>query len=377
MEKFSAFRDPGTGIQPFLSPVPPSETDVLATAFLPIRHLIGTLRTSLVLVLALVYLILVRGVCLILTPIPSVSRTVTRLCTALLARLALCLIGFWWIPAELVTRKRGKAPISSWRPAAGDLIVSNWVSWVEILWLAYRYDPIFVLPVSNAAVIPVSSTPGDASISYTPGRRTGTGSAAISSSQRVMSTRRPILGFKVVSLLSMIRLTGQTPQSSSTELRSIEEIRRSSDRPLVIFPECTTSNGRGLLRFAAIFKGVDVPPKGYNIFVMCVRYDPPSSLKPTLSYSVPSTSFTPLRHLYNVATALPPQSISIRLLSLSDSPSSQLFMVSEVVPSPGPDDDVLSEACAVLIAQIGKMKRVGLGWEDKAAFLDFYRGRAK
>lgn len=41
------------------------------------------------------------------------------------------------------------------------------------------------------------------------------------------------------------------------------------------------------------------------------------------------------------------------------------------------DSDVLAEACASLIAQIGKMKRVGLGWEDKVAFLEFYNGKRK
>lgn len=46
------------------------------------------------------------------------------------------------------------------------------------------------------------------------------------------------------------------------------------------------------------------------------------------------------------------------------------------MPNPNAED-VLSEACAVLIAQIGKMKRTGMGWEDKVAFLDFYRGRRK
>lgn len=51
-------------------------------------------------------------------------------------------------------------------------------------------------------------------------------------------------------------------------------------------------------------------------------------------------------------------------------------MVSEVVSNPN-SEDLLSEACATLIAQIGKMKRTGMGWEDKAAFLDFYRVKKK
>lgn len=106
------------------------------------------------------------------------------------------------------------------------------------------------------------------------------------------------------------------------------------------------------------------------------RYDPPTNLSPTLSHSIPSLSLNPLPHLLKLTTAIRPQPISIRLLSPSESPSSQLFMVSEVVLN-SDGQNVLSEACAALIAQIGKMKRTGMGWEDKVAFLDFYRSKQR
>lgn len=71
----------------------------------------------------------------------------------------------------------------------------------------------------------------------------------------------------------MIRATGNIPldSSSCTDYVSLEEIRSKANRPIVVFPECTTSNGRGLLRFADVFKGVDVPVTGFSVFVMCVR----------------------------------------------------------------------------------------------------------
>lgn len=67
--------------------------------------------------------------------------------------------------------------------------------------------------------------------------------------------------------------------------------------------------------------------------------------------------------------------MSVRMLPHSESPSSQLFVVSEVVQDL--TTDMLSEVCAVLIAGIGKMKRIGFGWEDKVSFLDLYSGRRK
>ena len=79
-------------------------------------------------------------------------------------------------------------------------------------------------------------------------------------------------------------------------------------------------------------------------------------------------------HILKLSTAIPSQPISIRLLAPSESPGSQLFMLSEVI-SHTSGQDILSEVCATLIAQIGKMKQTGMGWEDKVAFLDFYRGK--
>ena len=70
----------------------------------------------------------------------------------------------------------------------------------------------------------------------------------------------------------MITLAGHVPPFDiSPEKSTLEEIRRTASRPIVVFPECTTSNGRGLLRFADVFHQ-DVPVKKYQVFIACVRY---------------------------------------------------------------------------------------------------------
>ncbi|KAJ3537242.1 hypothetical protein NMY22_g5679 [Coprinellus aureogranulatus] len=171
----------------------------------------------------------------------------------------------------------------------------------------------------------------------------------------------------------MITSTGHVPTASgAAPSSSIEEIRKAATRPIVVFPECTTSNGRGLLRFAKVFQ-MSVPVKGFNVFVMCVRYDPPTTFSPSLAHSIPSRFLNPLGHLFSLATSPSPLSISIRLLSLSDSPSSQLFMANEYV-SGSEGEDQLTETCAALITQIGKLKQTGMGWEDKASLLEFLLG---
>ncbi|TFY59808.1 hypothetical protein EVJ58_g5549 [Rhodofomes roseus] len=380
MEKFSAFRDPGTGIQPFLKPVPPTDSETLTAIALAFGYVIGAVRTLLVLVLGGLYVVLVEGVCAALKPVPPLHRIVTGLSTAILARLVLLILGLPWIPVESVTRKRGrgaKAP-ERWSPGAGDIIVSNWVSTIEVLWLAFRFNPIFVLPVYSASDFPEPTARVSSPVTRTPGRRTGTGSAAISSpTARAPTPRVSIVGFKQVSLFGILHAIGNVPeavQPGTSGIKSLEEIRSNADRPVVVFPECTTSNGRGLLRFAELFKGVSVPVTKFKVFVMCVRYDPPAALSPTMTHSIPSNALNPIPHLFSLTTSLVPFTMSIRLLAPSESPSSGSFLASEFLAE-GKHDDYLTEACASLIAQIGKMKRVGFGWEDKIAFLEFYKSK--
>jgi hypothetical protein len=129
-------------------------------------------------------------------------------------------------------------------------------------------DPIFVLPVSSTLARAARVRLRRRALA---GRKTGTGSAAISSPVRRAARRADIVGFRKTSLLRMIMSTGNTPlDASSGNYSSLEEIRRKATRPLVVFPECTTSNGRGLLRFAEVFRGRAVPVKGYKVFVLCV-----------------------------------------------------------------------------------------------------------
>ena len=202
-------------------------------------------------------------------------------------------------------------------------------------------------------------------------------------------------GFYTVSLLKILRLTGLVPpfKGLTGEARPLKSIRRDASRPIVVFPECTTSNGRALLRFADVFDEASIPVKTFKVFVMCVRwasrlatapglivvirYDPPTIYTPTLTCSIPSFSaFNPLAHMFHVASSLSPtlpQSLSIRLLYPAESPSSGSFLASDVLGGGYKDD--LSETCSVLISQLGKMKTTGQAWEDKFAFIEFYRGK--
>ncbi|KAG8947654.1 hypothetical protein FRC04_010588 [Tulasnella sp. 424] len=376
MEKFSTWRDPGTGIQPFLTPIPPAQGASQALKiYTPLGYIIGAVRTVLFAVPLALYIV-GRILGLLLTPVPPLRRVVSNIFTAISARLALVLLGLLWIPVDVVTRKKGRStgPPGTWNPGRGDVIVSNWCSWIELLYLAFRWNPIFLLPIAEE---PSSTDSRPSTAQSTPGRRTGTGSAAISTPSNASRTRVPILGWKQASLLEMISHSGYgplPPRKGAAAPLSLEQIRAKADRPVVVFPECTTSNGRAVLRFADVFSNVSVPVKGFSVFLMCVRYDPPTPADPSLSHSIPSSRVpNPIPHLFTLlASPALNRTMSVRLLEPSDSPSSQTFVASDFL-APGAKDQ-LGEACAQLIAQLGKFKRTTvLGWEEKSAFLEFYR----
>ncbi|KAJ3573875.1 hypothetical protein NP233_g2151 [Leucocoprinus birnbaumii] len=370
MEKFSAYRDPGTGIQPFSVPLPPaSATDPLRAIIKGLGFILGVIRTTIVCLTALTYAVLVE-----IAPIPPLHRAITRHLTFLLAYLTLWTLGAIWIPVETITKKKTGRNVQRnepWNPGAGDLIISNWASWIEILWLAARCNPVFILPVPESVLKFEDPTKRSTPITNKPGRATGTGSANIQSPQKHSAVPPvPIRGFRQVSLLQIICLAGRIPPFfSDSRAYSVEEIRRSAGRPVVVFPECTTSNGRGLLRFANVFKE-EVPVKGYQVFII---YDPPTSYAPTLTRPVGTAGpafLGPLAHIFQITSSVIPSTFSIRLLPPSESPGSQLFLASEHVKG-GSGEDQLAESTASLISQIGRLKRTGLGWEDKASFLHY------
>jgi hypothetical protein len=111
--------------QPFLVPVPPQERDLFVTILTPIRAVVAIMRTAVIIVLISIHFVLVHVLGFICVsgckvhiynfaqekqrPVPPLQNVFSWLGTALLARLALYVIGFWSVPTELMVRKRGSA----------------------------------------------------------------------------------------------------------------------------------------------------------------------------------------------------------------------------------------------------------------------------
>lgn len=47
------------------------------------------------------------------------------------------------IELTIFNDRRGLGKNETWRPCAGDIIVSNWTSWVDVLWLSIRFVSSF------------------------------------------------------------------------------------------------------------------------------------------------------------------------------------------------------------------------------------------
>jgi hypothetical protein len=125
------------------------------------------------------------------------------------------------------------------------------------------FNPQFVFPVSS----PIQTRPRDGIEKFSTGREISSGSRD--------QCRATILGFHKISFFRLLLRTGTVPiahdKVTKVPFESLEQIRKSSGRPIVVFPECTTSNGRGLLKFADAFVGTSIPVRDYQVFIMCIR----------------------------------------------------------------------------------------------------------
>lgn len=196
-------------------------------------------------------------------------------------------------------------------------MLSNWSSYVDVLYLAFRYvtchlcivlclppicstvlhtvkqlktsyNPIFLLPVfSSLPSLPSapSSAPSTQAQGLT-GRHTGTGSAQIS----LAATPVPqpdFLGYQVVPLLALLARTGALPPTyaslpTSTGgkaglgfYKTLSEARKRESRPVCLLPEGTTSNGRAVLKLpeGSLEEG-DFGRKGEDgiVWIKFIRY---------------------------------------------------------------------------------------------------------
>ncbi|KAI8380881.1 uncharacterized protein BYT42DRAFT_495123 [Radiomyces spectabilis] len=236
MEKYSRWRDAGTGIQPFLPPVPPRIESSLLLVLSNVIHyvvgpVLGAIKLVLIAILVLCYILFVKLFGLILIPLGPVRRLWCKVWNLILIRTTLFVAGFFYIKHEVVSTRKSRGDSTNAyekmpTPSSGDIIVANWTSYIDILYLAYRFNPVFtqIYPAENKVC--------------------------------------------EISMWQAVRLCSQFPALSAEEkkvppnrLFTVSElVQRVSARhlgPIVVLPEGTTTNGRALLKFIPIFANYD------------------------------------------------------------------------------------------------------------------------
>ena len=222
-------------------------------------------------------------------------------------------------------------------PGPGSIIAASFTSPLDVLYLTAIFDPIFTASHPDSLLV------------------------------------RPL------SLFSAVQRAFASPEDVATPASGVDVptlLRTHPERPIVIFPECTTTNGRGVLPFAPSLLAT---PRDTPIFPVSLRYTAADVTTP-----VPGAY---LRFLWNFLSK-PTHCIRVRIArSEFNTRSSQPAKVLEEdgrTASPvglrggvgadpekqgQPGERKTLDRVADALARLGRVQRVGLGIEEKRAFL--------
>ncbi|KAJ1958356.1 Vacuolar protein sorting protein vps66, partial [Linderina pennispora] len=330
--KFSKWRDAGTGIQPFVPAVPArsQQSGLMRLAQGLKSFVVGP-------ALAVVRLAVLGATALldaltasmgVLIVVPGLRRPATLFLRRVWARLALFALGFMRIEMRTVSLQRGRRNTQEAHVSSGDIIVVNHASYVDILILAYLYDPVFV-ELDNATCY----------------------------------ARR-------ISLYQALRAPAQMtpallPANEAEPLKAItEQARVRQTGPVVVFAENATSNGRALLQLLPVFGEMANLDEKAKIHVLALKY-PFSAFSP--AYSVGSQ----LMHVFQLCCQMY-NSVSVRVLAAGEAPrmaDSALLCDADEEPV---DLDERVQECLVGVSRLRMTKMTAM---DKRDFLKFYNAQ--
>jgi len=250
--------------------------------------------------------------------------------------------GIWWVDLQLDGVKRGSLSQQppSRVPHPGSVIAANFTSPIDALYLAAVFDPIFTV-----------SYPGTRKV-----RQIGLVQAVC------------------LALSGKQQFSGPPAGDGLTDLRALLE--RYPDRVIVLFPECGTTNGKGILPLSPSL--LSVPPTA-SIFPVSLRYTPPDVTTP-----VPGAWWTFLWKLLS----RPTHGVRVRIaeamfnVSQASNGSSNHYNEEETSRAGGEDpltaeEQHMLDRVAEALARLGRAKRVGLTLKDKEKFVAAWKKARK
>lgn len=277
---------------------------------------------------------------------------------------------------HILTRHRSLAQTPRGRlPGPGTVIASSHTSPLDILYLAAIFDPIFT-----------QSQPGSRLV-------------------------RPVCLEAALAGCFDIQL----PPPFSANQNSIELsqfIKQNPNRVVVVFPESTTSNGRGILKLSPSLLSAS---KLTKIFPVSLRYTPPDIVTPIPGWleairfiwrlnsspthcirvriGAPLTIASPPAATTSTSSSSPGSAAKTRtgrsstgrdgfetnfFDTLDSSSAQKVAGDSESDDQDGldPNERNVLDAVADALARLGRVKRVGLGVDEKSKFVDaWWKGR--
>ncbi|KAJ5160911.1 uncharacterized protein N7482_007915 [Penicillium canariense] len=328
MEKFSQFRDrgksTGSGIAPFL-PIPGEPLGLQG----PLRVFLFCFRLPLFLFVTLTYFLILQWL-----PIGSLGKK-----TALW-----CILGvpsIWWIDLQVDGVKKGSLSKQQEArlPQPGSVIASSFTSPIDAVYLAAIFDPVFTASYPNTRQV-----------------------------EHISLLQAILRAFAQPS-------TGPDPNTKLVDVATLLE--KYPSRAIVIFPECTTTNSRGILPLSHSLLRV---PSTTKIFPVSLKYTPMDVVTP-LPGSYISFLWTLLsRPTHCIRVRIAECVLSGR--SAIDMPPARSTRKStfhtnylDTLDEDVADGEVTAGEKALLdqvgeaLARLGRVKRVGLGVQDKQEFV--------
>ena len=239
-------------------------------------------------------------------------------------------------------------------PQPGDLIASTFTSPIDPLYLAAIFDPIFTASYPHTRQV-----------------------------QRI-------------SLPEAIYRAFQRPQEQAPPASRLVDVasllRDHPDRIIVVFPECTTTNGRGILPFSP---SLLTAPKGAKIFPVCLRYTPSDITTPIpgsywqflwdfLSRPSHCIRVRIAECVFNIvksSSSTNHNTYTSNYLDLMQDKESSMASNTETLlgsadecgrEAPSAEERKVLDKVAEDLARLGRVRRVGLGVRDKVAFLEVW-----
>ncbi|KAK2743443.1 hypothetical protein FQN57_004908 [Myotisia sp. PD_48] len=311
MEKFSQFRDRASGIAPFLPVVTP--TSRISLLFYVILFAI---RLPILVTACFVYFGILQWL-----PIGNLGKKMS-LWTLL------GIPGIWWVDIQIENLPRGSLGVhrETRLPKAGTIIACSFTCPIDALYLAAIFNPIFT--------------------------------ASYPSTSKVQP----------ISLLQAILRAFSPPEVSprGCDKKNLVDLatllKRHPNRCIVVFPECTTTNGKGILELSPSLCSARI---GAKIFPVSLRYDSANITTPipgTYLQFIWGLLSKPTHYVrVKIAESIIVAANNVLLPQQTSKPEADLLLDN--------DQMVLLRSVGEAMARSGRVKRVGLGVEEKQEFV--------